>query len=363
MCGSVSAEAFPPSRYLTAAARSWPICWRRLAYNGIQTGSAISDLLLLSRAKVSPAWFHLHHDNGAFVGEFDAARPSSCSAISQPWQPRCERRRNLMLLNKGKSVLINQLKRLRIRLNNRGYDLHPIDGNCWKDQRTLLCGQDDPVIFDVGANYGEVTATYKRLFPRCRVFCFEPQAEFLAKLEQRFGGDLNVSVSGAAVGSKGGKALLNINAGRDTSSLLRSDAAALPESYRTILRTEETREVELLAIDDFAASQGIARIDILKLDIQGGEYEALRGAERLLAEAKIGVIYTEVFLVPMYITQPLFGDLCKYLGGYGYTFHFLYNQVLNGRSGKLLWADAIFVSSALYARSREQLKTSWATRA
>jgi hypothetical protein len=68
----------------------------------IQTGSAISDLLLLSRAKViiatggssfsawasflgecpilavpgqSHTWFHLHHGNGAYVGEFHASKP------------------------------------------------------------------------------------------------------------------------------------------------------------------------------------------------------------------------------------------------------------------------------------------------
>ena len=40
----------------------------------------------------------------------------------------------------------------------------------------------------------------------------------------------------------------------------------------------------------------LADIDILKMDIQGGEFSALRGAENLLKEKRIKLIYLEILL-------------------------------------------------------------------
>ena len=47
-------------------------------------------------------------------------------------------------------------------------------------------------------------------------------------------------------------------------------------------------------LDDYCAEHGIERIDLLKLDVEGAELEALRGAERLLREARVGCVMFEV---------------------------------------------------------------------
>ncbi|MBK8338698.1 MAG: FkbM family methyltransferase [Flavobacteriales bacterium] len=50
-------------------------------------------------------------------------------------------------------------------------------------------------------------------------------------------------------------------------------------------------------MDAFCAEQRIERIDFLKLDIEGSELPALKGAERLLREGRIGCVMVETTLV------------------------------------------------------------------
>ena len=52
--------------------------------------------------------------------------------------------------------------------------------------------------------------------------------------------------------------------------------------------------VQTQTIDNFCSLNNIDKIDLLKLDCDGTEYEVLLGAEKLLAEGKIGLIYTEI---------------------------------------------------------------------
>jgi len=52
--------------------------------------------------------------------------------------------------------------------------------------------------------------------------------------------------------------------------------------------------VQTQTIDNFCSLNNIDKIDLLKLDCDGTEYEILLGAEKLLAKDKIGLIYTEI---------------------------------------------------------------------
>ena len=119
-------------------------------------------------------------------------------------------------------------------------------------------------------------------------------------------------------------------------------------SFVTISRRTDSRAsdigIETATLDRFCAAHAIDRIDVLKLDIQGGELAALRGAEGLLRGAAIRLVVAEVNFVPLYRDMPLFWDVAAYLRGLGYELHGLFDlhHRLDG-SGALRWADAIFV--------------------
>jgi hypothetical protein len=110
-------------------------------------------------------------------------------------------------------------------------------------------------------------------------------------------------------------------------------------------------EIPVTTLDQFCAKNGVERIDILKMDIQGAELPALRGASRLLREGRIGLIFTEVEFVPLYEQQGLYHHIAEFLEQHDFELHNFYDLNVNREVGQLLWADAIFLSSKGEGRS------------
>ncbi len=73
-----------------------------------------------------------------------------------------------------------------------------------------------------------------------------------------------------------------------------------------------------MTLDDWAERVAVREIDFLKLNVQGGELEVLRGAERTLGSV-LGVLL-EVAFVESYQSRPLFHDVDRFLGEAGFTF-------------------------------------------
>jgi FkbM family methyltransferase len=65
------------------------------------------------------------------------------------------------------------------------------------------------------------------------------------------------------------------------------------QPFKTMQDYEEIN-VQTQTIDNFCLLNNIEKIDLLKLDTDGTEYEILLGAEKLLSQGKIGLIYTEI---------------------------------------------------------------------
>jgi len=111
--------------------------------------------------------------------------------------------------------------------------------------------------------------------------------------------------------------------------------------------------IQTRRLDDLADLDGLSDIDLIKIDIQGGELDVFRAASRALEQAVI--VITEVEFVELYKGQPLFGDIDRYLRERGFQFHtFLgfgkrffkpFNAPGNAGAGfhQLLWTDAVFV--------------------
>jgi hypothetical protein len=57
---------------------------------------------------------------------------------------------------------------------------------------------------------------------------------------------------------------------------------------------DEVIEVKTITLDEHCESYGISRVDLLKIDIEGHELFAIRGARRMLANKKVRAILFEV---------------------------------------------------------------------
>ncbi len=129
------------------------------------------------------------------------------------------------------------------------------------------------VAVDAGANIG----IYSQFLARCvgpagAVYSFEPAPENFKRLRAAARGFSNMHVLEAAVGERSGK-----------SELYLSDT--LNVDHRTYLTDNSARrvvQIDIIALDDyFKPGQ---RVDLIKMDIQGYELHALRGASRVLAD-------------------------------------------------------------------------------
>ncbi|HEX4589767.1 MAG TPA: FkbM family methyltransferase [Gemmataceae bacterium] len=131
------------------------------------------------------------------------------------------------------------------------------------------------VFADVGANEGYFSVLAGQIVgPTGRVIAVEPQARLRTVLEEniRLNGLRNVTLSDAAVSDTEGTAELflapDLNTG--SSGLARHTRYALP-----------TQPVRTATLAHVLADAGADRIDLLKMDIEGFEYEAILGSKEL----------------------------------------------------------------------------------
>ncbi|MCP5279519.1 MAG: FkbM family methyltransferase [Thiobacillus sp.] len=198
------------------------------------------------------------------------------------------------------------------------------------------------VVFDVGANMGQTASRYRKLLPKAEIYAFEPFPDSIAALRERVAGDDHIHVVPNAVSSESGLETFYVNGLAATNSLLPRPAS----DRRYYPRAAETRtsiQVEATSLDEFVETRGLSSVDVLKLDIQGGELKALRGARSLLASGKVTLIYSEIMFVPHYEGAPLFHEIWTHLAGFGYSLFDVYDLHRAG-NGQLRYGDALFVS-------------------
>jgi FkbM family methyltransferase len=205
-------------------------------------------------------------------------------------------------------------------------------------QKEIIKGSVE-VIFDLGANRGDVSLQYGKTFLQANIYSFEPFPEIFNILSSNVSGIKNITAYQKALSDREGKFSFFVNQNADTNSLLQPKKMGLSSDKEVENRNQI--EVDVWTIDNFCINNGIKKIDILKLDIQGGELAALRGAEEMLSEKNIRLIYTEAYFRQQYVDQPLFYDIAKYLEQFGYHLQDIYTPIYG--KGSIAWCDAIFL--------------------
>ncbi len=205
------------------------------------------------------------------------------------------------------------------------------------------------VVVDAGARYG-LHPSWAQLRDIAEFHLFEMDAEEARRLTQKYKDDPRITIHPVALYSSDTvlkfqvsehQALNSIFQAND--SLLRSNDYMLRDFAVTGERTTEARSLDSL----FAGRD----VHFLKLDVEGAEYEVLKGAADKLRTTVIGV-RSEVLFAPVYERVPLFGDLHRVMLESGFELlNFDYigagnkagRFTLPGRYGKLLSSDAVWV--------------------
>jgi FkbM family methyltransferase len=149
-------------------------------------------------------------------------------------------------------------------------------------------------VFDVGANVGELTLLFSKFVgAEGHVHAFEPGSEAFARLTAvcRATARRNVTLNHLALSDRVGSLSLYVY---DEAHLGWSSPAVRPlENYGINVAPPTAEDVEATTLDAYCERNGIRRIDLLKIDVEGAEYQVLLGARRMLQRQTVGCIVFE----------------------------------------------------------------------
>ncbi len=203
----------------------------------------------------------------------------------------------------------------------------------------ILSGNRVDLVIDGGASVGIYGYRLRACGYRGRIVSFEPLAGPYAELEALAAGDGLWECRRLALGaSPDPAARINVTANSVSSSLLPVGERHIEAAPGSVVAGTET--VSVATLDDLAPElPGAGAGAYLKLDLQGYELEALRGAEGLLGG--LTAVEAEVSLVELYDGAPGPGELIDHLAERGFECVGLFPGFTD-REGRTLQADALF---------------------
>ena len=197
-----------------------------------------------------------------------------------------------------------------------------------------LAGRDFASVVDVGANRGQFTVFAAGLFPRARIFAFEPLPGPYAVLARIAAGHERIRAIRAAIGPQAAPARIHVMDPDDCSSLLAPtghQSALFPQT-----RLAGSLPVEMAPLAAFIGPGDLHAPALLKLDVQGFELAALAGCAALLD--RFAAIYVECSFMPLYAGQPLADEVLAHLRDQGFRLRGVFN-LTHDRSGRAVQAD------------------------
>ncbi|HSH96169.1 MAG TPA: FkbM family methyltransferase [Roseimicrobium sp.] len=180
--------------------------------------------------------------------------------------------------------------------------------------------KDGDVVFDVGANFGTHTVLFSHIAgSRGHVHAFEPVPPTFASLsrrllhEKRFD---NVTLNNLALGEVAGTFKIHVPAGDFGQASLKTHSIA---SWSR--SGQESFECEVMTLDSYATQSKIDRIDLMKVDVEGAELPALKGARNTLER-----LHPTIHFEYLRAWTEAFGyngsDLVRFLQSCGYRYFY-----------------------------------------
>ena len=200
-----------------------------------------------------------------------------------------------------------------------------------------VLSRDLSTVIDIGANRGQFALAVRQWAPHARVISFEPLPVPAKLFRKVFSGDGAVSLHEAAIGPIAETRTMHVSARDDSSSLL--PITSLQSSMFPGTAEAGTIKVRVAPLDEFLEVAELKKPAMLKLDVQGFEYEALLGCESLLQN--FNSIYCECSFMELYSGQKLAAEVIAWLAGRGFDLRGVYNSSYD-LHGKFVQADLLF---------------------
>ncbi|QDT11474.1 2-O-methyltransferase NoeI [Planctomycetes bacterium K23_9] len=203
----------------------------------------------------------------------------------------------------------------------------------WNPQFTSL-----DTVFDVGANIGQTARKLSERTDATKIFSFEPVPSTFAELKKNTCHLPNVQCFVYGLSDVNGEAKINVYG----ASVLASTCDHTPIMSPECSSFQHTETIQLRTLDSVCEEHDINRVDVLKTDTEGADLRTIRGAEKMLAQKRIGFVLFEFYCPESDNTQngtlfPVNAALAKH----GYRLVSFYTDYVNDK-------QSIGVYNALY---------------
>jgi FkbM family methyltransferase len=171
-------------------------------------------------------------------------------------------------------------------------------------------------VFDVGANIGYYTVLMaRRVGPTGMVHSFEINENVIDLLEEniRLAKVGNVKIARRAVARTSGPMEFFVPRAGDEAE------GSLKKSQR--YEAANTVKVSGVSLDEYIEENGIKRVNFIKIDVEGAEYEAFEGAKNLLSSNNKPVIMFEALDTACMNFGVNWLDVVEKVKSFGYRIH------------------------------------------
>lgn len=173
-------------------------------------------------------------------------------------------------------------------------------------------------VVDVGANHGDFAQAASTVFPDAKVLLIEPLPNLQSELKNRcISHNEHWFLENCAAGQHAGTAMLEIDPTDDTIGSL----AGFSEEYRQAnpyAAAAGTIGCNVKRLDQILAEREIKSVDLVKIDVEGFEFEVLKGLRDSLSSVRAIIVEVSLVRVASEEVDPL-SAMIKYLTDNGFV--------------------------------------------
>lgn len=169
--------------------------------------------------------------------------------------------------------------------------------------------ESDSVFVDIGTNKGIYLYQAEKKIRSGKIYGFEPNKTLVAYIQPLFP---KIALFPLAVSSKTGTSVLHIPKKGNTLQDTRASLEDLGDEVEKI-------EIQTITLDDWASQNNISKLDLVKIDVEGHEFDTIKGCSSILSTVKPTFLIEIELRHAHYPIQEIF----DFILGFGYeVFYF-----------------------------------------